>query len=315
MIAPESPRGSPGNLDVWEKGMADEKIKVLFDTDIGSDIDDALALAYLLGQKRCELLGVTTVTGEPLRRAEMVSAICRNVGRDDVPVHAGCEQALLIEMRQKTAPQAAALGTWDRRRDFPPNSAVGFLREAIRAHPGEVTLLTVGPLTNAGLLFAIDPEVPSLLRQMVLMCGRFFGAMGGEWNAIGDPHATAVVYGQGFQTRPPQHVSFGLDVTTRCVMDADQCRRRFTAPALAPVREFAEVWFRRARQITFHDPLAAACIFQPDLCQYRQGRVTVSLAEPTMGWTVFAERDEKPHAVACEVDPERFFEHYFGVVR
>ena len=295
--------------------MAAEKVKVLFDTDIGSDIDDAVALAYLLSQPRCELLGVTTVTGEPERRAEMASAMCRNVGADRVPIHAGCPEAMLIEMRQKTAPQAEALGDRDRRRDFAPNTAVQFMRETIRANPGEVTLLTVGPLTNAGLLFAADPEIAALLKQMVLMCGRFFGSMGGEWNAIGDPHATAVVYGGGCQSRPPRHVSFGLDVTNRCRMEAEQCRKRFAAKVLQPVRDFADVWFRRADQITFHDPLAAACIFEPDLCEYRQGKVTVSLAPPTAGWTVFSDRaDEKPHTVASAVDAERFFQHYFDVV-
>ena len=296
--------------------MPEERLKVLFDTDIGSDIDDAVALAYLVSQPRCELLGVTTVTGEPTLRAEMASVICRNAGKGDVPVHSGCPEALLIEMRQKKAPQARALGGWDRQRDFRPNTAVEFMRETIRAHPGEVTLLTVGPLTNAGLLFATDPEIPGMLKQMVLMCGRFFASMGGEWNAIGDPHATAIVYGQGCQTRPPRHVSFGLDVTTRCVLDAGECRERFTAKALAPVRDFAEVWFEGRPRMTFHDPLAAACIFQPDLCGYREGRVTVSLSEPTLGWTVFSGRgDEALHTVAAEVDAERFFEHYFSVVR
>jgi len=295
--------------------MAEEKLKVLYDTDIGTDIDDAVALAYLLRQERCELLGVTTVTGRPDLRAEMVSAMCRNLGRDDVPVHAGAPEAILIEMRQKVAQQAAALGEWDRRRDFPPNTALAFLRDTIRAHPHEVTLLTVGPLTNAGLLFASDPELPGLLKQMVLMCGRFFAGMGGEWNAIGDPHATAIVYGAGRQARPPRHVSHGLDVTNRCRMPADDCRRRFTARALAPVRDFAEVWFARGRgQITFHDPLAAASIFAPDLCEYRRGTVSVSLAAPTMGWTVFRADEAGPHTVAAEVDPERFFGHYFGVV-
>jgi len=295
--------------------MPEEKVKVLLDTDIGSDIDDAVALAYLVSQPRCDLLGVTTVTGEPIPRAEMASAICRNVGRDDVPIHAGCPEAMLIEMRQKRAPQAAALGDWDRRRDFEPLTAVGFLRDTIRAHPGEVTLLTIGPLTNAGLLFALDPEIPSLLKQMVLMCGRFFSSMGGEWNAIGDPHATAIAYGNGRQTRPPKHVSYGLDVTTQCRMDAEQCRQRFTAKALAPVRDFAEVWFKGRGAMTFHDPLAAASIFEPDLCEYREGSVRVSLAEPTAGWTVFdARAEDKPHLVASAVDADRFFDHYFDVV-
>ena len=72
--------------------MGDEKVKVLFDTDIGSDIDDAVALAYLLCQGRCELLGVTTVSGEAALRAEMASAMCLHMGRDDIPVHAGADR-------------------------------------------------------------------------------------------------------------------------------------------------------------------------------------------------------------------------------
>ena len=295
--------------------MAGQKVKVLFDTDIGTDIDDALALAYLLSQPRCELLGITTATGEPDKRAELASAVCRNAGRDDVPIHVGAPQAMLIEMRQKQAQQARALGAWSRRTDFPPGTAVEFMRRTIRAHPGEVTLLAVGPMTNVGLLFAADPEVPAMLKQLVLMCGRFFGAMGGEWNAIGDPHATAIVYGNGSQMRPPRHISFGLDVTARCTMPADECRRRFTAKALAPVRDFAEVWFQQRDRVTFHDPLAAACVFEPDLCACRQGKVTVSLTPPTLGWTVFAPAPDGPHAVAADVDPERFLTHYFDHVK
>jgi purine nucleosidase len=295
------------------------KIKVILDTDIGSDIDDALALAYLLKQERCELLGVTTVTGEPQLRAELASAICRNLGRDDVPIHAGCPQAMLVEMRQKAAQQAAALGDWPRRRDFPAGTAIEFLRKTIRANPGEVTLLCIGPMTNVAALFATDPEIPSLLGSMALMCGRFFTAMGGEWNAICDPHATAVTFGTGAQPRPPRLVSFGLDVTMRCQMPADACRRSFTTKALAPVRDFAEVWFKERDVITFHDPLAAACIFEPDICRYVGGKVSISLAAPTLGWTVFEPQPKDaaspaPHTIAKEVDPDRFFAHYFDVV-
>ncbi len=297
--------------------MSEAMETVILDTDIGSDIDDALALAYLLRQPRCRLLGVTTATGEPHLRAEMVSAICRQAGRDDVPIHVGCPEAMLIEMRQRQADQARALGDWSRERfSASDQTAIAFLRDTIRAHPGEITLLAVGPLTNIGVLFTLDPELPSLLKQLVLMCGRFFTAMGGEWNAVGDPHATAVAYGNTHHTRPPRHVSFGLDVTMRCVMTPDACRERFTARVLAPVRDFAEIWFKRASRVTFHDPLAAACIFEPELCVYLTGNVRVSLAEPTLGWTVFDDHPDAPHdhTVAADVDPERFFDHYFGVV-
>ena len=293
-----------------------DKIKVILDTDIGSDIDDALALAYLLCQERCDLVGITTCTGQAPLRAEMASAICRNVGRGDVPIHSGCEKALLVDLRQKLAPQAAALGDWPRQKGFEPNTAIEFLRRTIRANPGEITLLSIGPLNNIALLFATDPEIPALLKDYVLMCGQFFTGTRGEWNAINDPHATAIAYGNGCQAKPPRHVSFGLDVTTQCTMSANECRRQFTAKALQPVRDFAEVWFRDVPRSTFHDPLAAACIFEPGLCTYRQGKVTVSLNDPTNGWTAFDGRDaDKPHTVAEKVDSQRFFEHYFGVVR
>ena len=296
--------------------MSDDRIKVILDTDIGSDIDDAVALAYLLSQPRCNLLGITTCTGEAIQRAEMASAMCRHVGRDDIPIHSGAPQALLVDIRQKRAPQAAALGDRNRRRDFPENTAVEFLRQTIRRHPGEVVLLTIGPVTNAALLFATDPEIPALLKSIVLMCGNFFNQMRGEWNAINDPHATAIVYGNGRHARPPQHVSFGLDVTTRCRMPADDVRKRFTAKVLQPVRDFAEVWFKHTAELTWHDPLAAACIFERDICHYQQGRVTVSLCEPTLGWTVFDPRSEdKPHTVAADVSPDRFFDHYFEIVK
>ncbi|MBM4082680.1 MAG: nucleoside hydrolase, partial [Planctomycetes bacterium] len=83
--------------------------KVILDTDIGSDIDDAVCLAYLLAQPECELLGITTVTGEADKRAMMASALCKVAGKS-VPIFPGVEKPLLIQLKQRQAPQAAALG-------------------------------------------------------------------------------------------------------------------------------------------------------------------------------------------------------------
>ena len=78
----------------------------------------------------------------------------------------------------------------------------------------------------------------------------------------------------------------------------------------------AEVWFQHAAQIVFHDPLAAACIFEPDICTYRNGQVTVSLNAPTQGWTVFdGHAAVKPHLCADTVNAARFVEHYFSIVK
>ena len=199
-------------------------IPILLDTDIGSDIDDAVCLAYLLRQPRCELLGITTVTGEAQKRAMLADAICRAAGRTDIPIHSGAEQPFLIAQQQPLAPQSEILADFPHRDEFAPNTAVEFLRQTIRRRPGEITLLTIGPLTNIGLLFALDPEIPRMLKGLVLMSGIFTtgGPGAREWNTMGDPHASAIVY------RAPvtPHLSIGLDVTLRCQMDAQECRQR-----------------------------------------------------------------------------------------
>lgn len=282
--------------------------KVLFDTDIGSDIDDAVCLAYLLAQPECDLLGITTVTGEPLARARMASALCRVAGRE-VPVYPGAADPFLVEQQQKTAPQSRALERWPHNRDFADAEAVHFLSRTIRQHPGEITLLAVGPLTNVGLLFATDPEAASLLKALVLMCG-VFTRDGLEWNAKGDPHATAITY----RAAPPVHRSIGLDVTMQVQLSADTVRERFQAPLLRPVLDFAEVWFEHQKVITFHDPLAAVTLFDDGVCSFTRGAVQIELEGERAGATAWdAGAAGGTHEVATAVDAERFFEKYFSV--
>jgi len=77
--------------------------KILVDTDIGSDIDDAVALAYLLMQPEAEILGITTVSGQSELRAQMADVICQAAGRD-IPIVPGVENPLIVENRQSLAP-------------------------------------------------------------------------------------------------------------------------------------------------------------------------------------------------------------------
>ncbi|MBW3623929.1 MAG: nucleoside hydrolase [Armatimonadetes bacterium] len=294
------------------------RLPVLFDTDIGSDIDDAVALAYLLKQPRCELLGVTTVTGEVNQRAALVEIIAAASGRTDLPIHPGASKVIFNGPGQPHVPQYEAVRGRPHRTDYPPNTAIEFMRKTIRSRPGEVTLIAVGPMTNLALLFATDPEIPSLLRQVVLMCGAFTvksgrGPGGREWNAMSDPLATAMTY----KARPPRFTSFGLDVTLKCTLEAEECRQRFNEAggALGVIGEMAEVWFRHSKYVTFHDPLAAAAAFHPDLCEYEDGEVTVDVRGPRPGITLWEKaKEEGPHRIAVEVDRERFFEEYFSVV-
>ena len=295
-------------------------MKVLLDTDIGSDIDDAACLAYLLANPVCDLLGITTVTGEAVQRSRIAASICAAAKRR-VPIVPGAEHPLRVRQRQPKAQQAVAIPDAYRDLEFPPARAVAFLSETIRRHPGEVTLLAVGPLTNVALLFLRHPEAPALIRGLVLMCGAFDGpaasdARSGsrvrlEWNASGDPHATAVVYNRSI----PLLRTVGLDVTERVAMGGRDALRRFDLPILRSVLPYAGVWLESQPRITFHDPLAAVTIFDPAICRFERGEVRVEMEDPAaLGATRWIGPEPGgPHEVAVSVDPERFFAAFFDV--
>ena len=293
------------------------RIKVILDTDIGSDIDDAVALAYLLEHPGCDLLGITTVTGEAVKRASLASALCRRAGKE-IPIYPGAEHPLLTEQKQLYAQQAAALEPWPHQKEFPVGEAVEFMRRTIRRYPGEVVLLTVAPLTNIGLLFLVDSEIPRLLKGLVMMCGRFFdpppkgyGAI--EWNARVDAYATRIVYRAPVRV----HRSIGLDVTHRVSMSPPEFRQAFAGYRLFdPILEWAEIWFKDWPGTTFHDPLAAAVVFDPTLCSFRRGTVRIATEpEERFGATEWTPEEETgAHEVAAHVNAARFFEQYLSVI-
>ena len=186
----------------------------------------------------------------------------------------------------------------------------------MRAHPGEITLLAVGPLTNIGLLFRADPEIPRLLKGLVLMCGQFFGRGVGrgpvEWNASCDPHAAAIVY----RSTVASHRSHGLDVTRQVPnVRYRKCVRAFVRRCCRPVAAFAEVFFQRREEITFHDPLAATTIFDDNICTFATGNVQVELESRQLSGFMHWQANDAAgrHQVADTVDADRFFAHYFSV--
>ena len=303
-------------------------VPLLLDTDIGTNVDDALALLYLLRQPRCELLGVTTVSGDVRRRAACADVMCRAAGRDDVPVHCGAPGPLLAGPGQPAVPlyEAVARAEQSSPDARPAGTAVEFLRTTIRGRPGEVTLLTIGPLTNVALLFALDPEIPALLKSVVSMAGVHFPhERPVETNVRADPLAAAIVLRATARPGVSPHTFLGLSVTSRCVLPAADVRTRLKPP-LPPADvalDMLDLWARKSRQVVFHDPLAAAAVFEPDLCSYDPGVVLNDFARPgdEAARTFFTPAKSLSDAgrafgqrVAKGVKARAFFEHYFATV-
>ena len=307
--------------------------KILLDTDIGTDIDDAIVMSYLLKQKKCEIVGITVTGGETEKRAALASVMCHAAGKPDIPIYPGPNQPLFVKQKECFAPQSKILDSWEHQSVFPKGQAIEFMRKTIRKNPGEITLLAIAPLTNVALLFATDPEIPSLLKRLVLMGGRFSnfesvltdnvdkafvpehtdpiicnGAL--EMNALIDPHATAIVY----KANVPVHRSIGIDMTHRVTMPMEEFRSRFTDPLQKPIVDMSKHWLSERTSVTFHDPLAALTIFNDKICTFTRGDIAVELAsEKLQGYTYWNKSIDGKHEWADSVDTDEFFKEYFSV--
>lgn len=310
------------------------KQKILLDTDIGQDMDDACAIAYLCAHPDSELLGVTTVTGDAVPRAKLVSAVCTAMGRKDIPIYPGLQTCILKEQHQSFCPQTHLLDHWEHCEEFPQNEAIHFLQKTIRENPGEIILAGIGPMSNIGILFQMDPEIPSLLKGLYLMAGKysqyelrtwkkregdnsFSVATEGqhlEWNACIDPYATAIV----FDRPAPVHRAVGVDITHRVVLSPQEFRDTI-ADKLPPILcEMSKAWIEydplEAAALCYHDPVCITSIFNENICKFQRGNVTVETVSPRLlGYTFFEEDKNGKHEIACEVDPKAFFDEFVSV--
>ncbi len=171
----------------------------ILDTDIGDDIDDAFALALALKSPELKLLGITTEFGDTELRARLVDRYLAAVGRSDIPVAAGKPTP-----HSNVFTQAAYA---EQEPDRKHADGVQFLLDQIGAHPGEVTLIAIGPLVNVGAAIERDPATFRKVKRVVMMGGsiyRGYDADGqtnpkpdAEWNIARDPAGAKALLDSG----------------------------------------------------------------------------------------------------------------------
>lgn len=288
---------------------AQEPLPVILDTDIGDDIDDALALAFALQSPELDVRAVVTVLQHRERRADLVWKILRLYGREDIPVGMGAEQPLLAQARHDEVRQTRALSPEDRLPETRRRNGLELYLETCLKSPRKVTVLAYGPLTNVALALRAEPRLAGCIERLVLMNGVFF-APRLEYNTVRDPEAAAIVFSSGLPV-----VTMGLDVTLPCRLEPRDMERLAASPlpAVRFLRELVAIWQedRPERRPILHDPLAVAVAFQPDLVKLRRGRVEVETrGEPdrTYGMTLFRPDPKGLVEVAAEVEVRRFLD-------
>ena len=245
--------------------------RVIFDTDMGTDVDDCLALAVLLGSPEIDLVGVTTVYGDVHLRGRMINRLLRLAGRSDIPIMLGSSQTLMGVREIYWAGHEGVGLLEDDDRDWQPapEHAVDFIVRTVMGHPGRIHLLAVGPMTNIALAIRREPRLLANLAGFTLMAGAARGHDGlhlpyAEHNLTCDPEAAAIVFDQ-----PEVKVVVPLDVTTRVQIRSGDLPtiRAAGSPFHDAVADQVERYPRIVEHgaTAAHDPLAALAITRPDL--------------------------------------------------
>lgn len=310
-------------------------MKVIFDTDPG--IDDAMALLYLSKLPEIDLLGITTVVGNANIETTTRNALfLRQQFGLTAPVIRGAGVTLDGVAKDEPVAVHGHNGLGDI--DIPHVDETGlldgeasqFIIDTLRAHPGEVTIIAVGRMTNLALALRQDPEVASLAKQVVIMGGAF-GYQGrsgnitpaAEANIHGDPVAADEIFAAGWKV-----VVVGLDVTHDVVLDTD-----YLATLAAEVGENGELLRQMSDHyalfynavmgiegVVGHDLLAVTYVLKPEWFETRSGPICVVRDGIAVGQTIqmpdtrtgghphWAGRPS--HVVCTTVDSVAALDHY-----
>lgn len=289
-----------------------QRHKIILDCDPG--IDDAMALYFALAQPEIELLGITATFGNvsAAQAARNAIYLCALAGRR-IPV---CEGINTPTRRIPVLPDPDVHGTDglgnlpERRRDtYAPDerSAARFIVAMAHAHPGEVTLLTLGPLGNLSQALRLEPRLPELLKQVIVI-GGIIAAPGNvspvaESNAWHDPHAADQIFTSGFEL-----TMLGLDVTQRTALPLALFERvagRHRHPAtdtLLHAARFNAAYHARlepelaqAQACQAPDVLALMYLLHPELFSTETGRVRVATEGVAEGQTIMDRREHIPY--------------------
>src|SRR5579864_1702734 len=143
--------------------------KIIIDTDIGDDVDDAFAVALALQSPELKIVGITSAWGNTALRARLLDRFLKETGHTDIPVAIGIEKH---NPREAEFSQARWAEAGPAAKAHP--AAVDFLLEQIRRQPGEITLVAIAPLTNIGAAIDRDAATFRKLKRVVMMGGSVY---------------------------------------------------------------------------------------------------------------------------------------------
>ena len=276
--------------------------KIILDTDIGDDIDDAFALALALRSPEVQILGVTTTFGDTELRAKLASRLLSEAGRPNIPVFAGAPTHTKSQLTQRRYAEGGHFAKTSQ-------TAVDFLLDQIRRYPNEITLIGIGPLVNVGAAIDKDAATFRQLKRVVIMGGSVYRGYDDhigygppvppdpEWNIISDIPSAQKLFASGV----PLYV-MPVDST---MLKLDEVKRAFLFRQGTPLTDALTLLYLQwgGETPTLFDVMAVSYAINSALCPTTPLHIRVDekgFTRPEPG---------SPNAQVClESSPNGFFQ-------
>lgn len=290
-------------------------MKIIVDTDIGSNIDDSLALFYLLKKCPQQILAVSTVSSQAFLRSELAKLMIRSLSLD-IPVLSGMEESLdgkvmenqfslianLINL-QKISTKKKLSQPWN------------LYKKMTELYPGEINLIAIGPLTNVARFIQEYPKSCAKLKSIRIMAGKFADIPGylrsTETNAASDPVGLKIVLDKAecevFMT--PVNITYATTVNPDFLEMAPE------SEGISILKKQLASFLTKGRPLILHDPVVAASLFS-DFLEYSNGFIDVNTSgEAELGSTTFLpDKKMNKRFIAKSMNLNKFFDEFKNVL-
>jgi inosine-uridine nucleoside N-ribohydrolase len=277
--------------------------KIIVDTDIGDDIDDAFALALALRSPELQIMQINTTFGNTALRSQLLDRFLSAIDRSDIAISTGAQTSVVNNFSQQRYAEGSVKLT------APRPDAVTSTLENIRKYPGEITLIAIGPLFNIGAMIDKDPETFHKLKRVVVMGGSIhqghsdgYSALGAEpeWNIRQDVSGAQKLIAAGVPVD-----MMPLDATN--TLKLDEVKRAALFKRGTPLTDQLLILYEQWGLLTptLYDALAVGYAINSNLCTAEPMDILID----TKGYTRV--QSGKPNVDVClHMDPQKFFDFF-----
>lgn len=287
---------------------------LLLDTDIGKDLDDLLALAYLLTEKRIILKGITVVGNDLDKRAKLVNILCK-IANKEIPIYKGKESVLPNDW-YVTPIDDSKISLWPHN-DYYEGNYIDFMYSVIKENPYAITIVSIGPLTNLSELFKIYPNCSQYIKELRIVGGVFNEELNNSpempfinYNFWSDPDSAKRVLKSNVQSIKV----YGYEITKDLFIFKDELIKKSNTNILKCVLNLGYKWLNIDKP-NLEDALVGVSLIDDTICTYKKGNILIDTEtnkeSTTYAKTKFIPNETSNIEIATSVNKEKFINLFF----